>query len=97
MSIEEEKDLRIMFWNGTYHHGFGSIFPTVDICSLIPKEEADVAILEEPEHLNWFRVPDKNVDNKDVDELGWNHKFKWVVGILHVSRATTIAFLKEQI
>ena len=29
----------------------------MDICSLIPNEEADVAILEEPEHLNWLRIP----------------------------------------
>jgi hypothetical protein len=49
--------LRIKFWEGSYHAGFGSIFPTEDICSLIPDSEADVAILEEPEHLNWFRVP----------------------------------------
>jgi len=49
--------LRIMFWNGAYIASFGSIFPTEDIVSLIPQDEADVAILEEPEHLNWFRVP----------------------------------------
>jgi hypothetical protein len=54
---EEEELLRIRFWEGSYHAGFGSIFPTEDICSLIPEKEADVAILEEPEHLNWFRVP----------------------------------------
>jgi hypothetical protein len=54
---EEEANLRIQFWEGSYHAGFGSIFPTEDICSLIPADEADVAILEEPEHLNWFRVP----------------------------------------
>jgi hypothetical protein len=45
----EEKNLRIRFWQGVYQESFGSIFPTEDICSLIPKEEADVAILEEPE------------------------------------------------
>jgi glycosyltransferase involved in cell wall biosynthesis len=54
---DEEVKLRIRFWEGSYHAGFGSIFPTEDICSLIPADEADVAILEEPEHLNWFRVP----------------------------------------
>jgi hypothetical protein len=54
---EEEALLRIKFWEGSYHAGFGSIFPTEDICALIPDVEADVAILEEPEHLNWFRVP----------------------------------------
>lgn len=56
-----------------------------DICSLIPKKEADVAILEEPEHLNWFRLPTKvgkNEENQDVDRLGWAHKFKHVVGVV---------------
>jgi hypothetical protein len=54
---KEEALLRIRFWMGVYHDGFGSIFPSEDICALIPDDEADVAILEEPEHLNWFRVP----------------------------------------
>ena len=81
-SPEEEANLRIQFWDGIYHNGFGSIFPAVDICSLIPKEEADVAILEEPEHLNWFRVP---ATASEKDELGWAHKFQYVVGILHTN------------
>jgi len=51
--------LQIQFWPGVYHESFGSIFPTEDICSLIPRDEADVCILEEPEHLNWFRVPNR--------------------------------------
>ena len=41
--------LRILFYEGSYQESFGSIFPTKDICSLIPVDEADVAILEEPE------------------------------------------------
>ena len=41
---DEEKNLKIMFWKGSYHSGFGSIFPIQDICSLIPQDEADVAI-----------------------------------------------------
>jgi hypothetical protein len=49
--------LKILFWYGKYHEGFGSIFPLEDICSTIPRAEADICILEEPEHLNWFRVP----------------------------------------
>lgn len=49
-------NLQILFWNGIYQESFGSIFPVEDICSLIPYDEADVAILEEPEHLNWFRI-----------------------------------------
>ena len=63
---EEMEYLDILFYNAAYWPAFGSIFPTVDICSLIPGDEADVAILEEPEHLNWMRVPDFN--GNDVDE-----------------------------
>jgi hypothetical protein len=55
--VEEETNLKILFYPAKYHEGFGSIFPSVDICALIPEEEADCAILEEPEHLNWLRVP----------------------------------------
>ena len=59
--------MKIMFYPSKYNEGFGSIFPSVDICSLIPDEEADVAILEEPEHLNWLRVPTPyKEDDKDA-------------------------------
>jgi len=78
---EEEKKLKILFYDGVYHHSFGSIFPSVDICSLISPDESDVAILEEPEHLNWFR---------NGDSLGWMHQFKYVVGILHTNYGSYI-------
>ena len=46
----------------------------MDICSLIPDEEADVAILEEPEHLNWLRIPqpynESENESKDKTESG---------------------------
>lgn len=87
---EEAKKLRIRFYPARYVGKFGSIFATEDICALIPKEEADVAILEEPEHLTWFRVPpkvDKEDDksDKEMAELGWSVKFNYVVGILHTN------------
>jgi hypothetical protein len=50
-SSENVDNLRIRFYEGSYQESFGSIFPTTDICSLIPLEEADVAILEEPEYV----------------------------------------------
>lgn len=62
---EEEKNMKILFYEAGYNEGFGSIFPSVDICSLIPDEEADVAILEEPEHLNWLRSPKRYKESPD--------------------------------
>jgi digalactosyldiacylglycerol synthase len=47
---------------------------SIDIC---PKktEDVDICILEEPEHLNWYRAPGEN----------WTTKFKHVVGIVHTN------------
>jgi hypothetical protein len=63
--------MNILFYSAVYQKSFGSIFPTVDICSLIPDNEADVAILDEPEHLNWFRAqpPDKEEKDEVVQEM----------------------------
>lgn len=82
---QEEKDLRIWFWKGSYHSGFGSIFPAEDICSIIPKDEADVAILEEPEHLNWWRTPPKEKSEDAELDWGWTQRFTYVVGVLHTN------------
>lgn len=42
---------------------------------MIPDEEADICILEEPEHLNWYRAPGDS----------WTNKFNYVVGIAHTN------------
>ena len=49
--------LDIVFYAATYHDEYQSIFPMGDITALIPDEQADVCLLEEPEHLNWYRAP----------------------------------------
>jgi len=49
-----------------------------DVSALIPEEEADVCVLEEPEHLNWYRAP--FTSNKT-----WMEKFNHVVGIIHTN------------
>ena len=46
-----------------------------DITALIPQEECDLVVLEEPEHLNWYRAPGEN----------WISKYKHVVGIVHTN------------
>jgi hypothetical protein len=47
----------IRFYPARYHKYYNSIFALGDICDLIPDESTDVCILEEPEHLNWYRAP----------------------------------------
>ena len=55
-SNDEVENLQIRFYPSSYHNLGRSIFASVDICALIPEDEADIAILEEPEHLTWFRT-----------------------------------------
>jgi digalactosyldiacylglycerol synthase len=45
--------MEIIFYAARYHDEYHSVFPMGDITALIPDEEADVCVLEEPEHLNW--------------------------------------------
>ena len=73
---DPETGLRILFYPARYHSGLKSIFAMGDICSVIPEHEAsDVCVLEEPEHLNWYRAPGD----------GWTKKFNYVVGIMHTN------------
>jgi len=77
--MPEESDpiqgLQILFYSARYHSGLKSIFAMGDICSLIPDDMADVCILEEPEHLNWYRSPG----------TGWTKKFHFVIGVIHTN------------
>ena len=49
---DPETGIRILFYPARYHSGLRSIFAMGDICSLIPEEEADIAVLEEAEHVS---------------------------------------------
>lgn len=68
-------DVEVLFYPGRYATDKGSIVPVGDIIERIPMRLRDVAILEEPEHLNWFHCGRK----------GWKQEFNLVVGIIHTN------------
>lgn len=51
-----------------------SIIPAGDTSQFIPSKDADIAILEEPEHLNWYHHGKR-----------WTDKFNHVVGVVHTN------------
>ena len=78
---DRDTGLRILFYPARYHSGLKSIFAMGDICSVLRNHtDGDrlkdaVCILEEPEHLNWYRAPGE----------GWTKLFNYVVGIVHTN------------
>ena len=71
------RKLNISFYAASYHEDYHSVFPMGDISHLIPDELADVCILEEPEHLNWYKAP--------FTAKAWMDKFNHVIGIIHTN------------
>ncbi|KAD3337380.1 hypothetical protein E3N88_32900 [Mikania micrantha] len=47
-------DFKISFYPGKFQKERGSIIPAGDTSQFISSKDADIAILEEPEHLNWY-------------------------------------------
>lgn len=85
-------NMNITFFSARYHDEYHSIFPMGDISALIPDNLADVCILEEPEHLNWYRAP--------FTAKTWTEKFNHVIGIIHTnyliySKSQTMGTFKE--
>jgi len=68
--------LEILFYPARYHHGLHSVFAMGDMLKLMDPAKMDVCILEEPEHVNWYRAPGD----------GWTKKFNYVIGIIHTSK-----------
>ncbi|KAL2636216.1 hypothetical protein R1flu_007695 [Riccia fluitans] len=67
-------DFKIAFYPGKFSSEKRSIFAAGDISQFIPDKDADVAVLEEPEHLAWYYHGKR-----------WTDKFKHVVGIVHTN------------
>lgn len=75
-NMEEASDhLRILFYPAWLNRQENSIYSQGDITALMPEDEIDICVMEEPEHLNWYR---------DAGE-SWTKKFKHVVGIVHTN------------
>ena len=72
---DPETGIQILWYESRYHPTFMSIFSVEDICERISDEDADVCVLEEPEHLNWFRAQGDP----------WTKKFNFTVGIVHTN------------
>jgi len=72
---EASEKLRIEWYTAWQNKVENSLYSMGDITALIPEDEVDIMILEEPEHLNWYRAPGDS----------WTVKFKHVVGIIHTN------------
>eukprot|EP00980_Cylindrotheca_fusiformis_P009374 scaffold2047_cov129-Cylindrotheca_fusiformis.AAC.53 len=72
---EASKDLNIEWYTSWQNKIENSLYSMGDITDLIPEDAVDICILEEPEHLNWYRAPRDS----------WTSKFKHVVGIIHTN------------
>ncbi|XP_065855374.1 digalactosyldiacylglycerol synthase 1, chloroplastic [Euphorbia lathyris] len=69
-----KSEFKISFYPGKFSKERRSIIPTGDTSQFISSKEADIAILEEPEHLNWYHHGKR-----------WTDKFNHVVGVVHTN------------
>ncbi|GER29014.1 digalactosyldiacylglycerol synthase 1 [Striga asiatica] len=67
-------DFKISFYPGKFSKARRSIIPAGDTSQFISSKDADIAILEEPEHLNWYHHGKR-----------WTDKFNHVVGVVHTN------------
>ncbi|WVZ85577.1 hypothetical protein U9M48_032489 [Paspalum notatum var. saurae] len=69
-----EANFKISFYPGKFSKERRSIIPAGDTSQFISSKEADIAILEEPEHLNWYHHGKR-----------WTDKFNHVIGVVHTN------------
>ncbi|KAI8026175.1 hypothetical protein LOK49_LG02G00453 [Camellia lanceoleosa] len=69
-----KSSFNIRFYPGKFSSDKRSILAVGDITEAIPDEEADIAVLEEPEHLTWYHHGKR-----------WKTKFRLVVGVVHTN------------
>ncbi|KAL8500088.1 hypothetical protein ACS0TY_019908 [Phlomoides rotata] len=69
-----KSNFTIRFYPGRFSIHKRSILALGDITEIIPDEEADIAVLEEPEHLTWYHHGKR-----------WKLKFRLVIGIVHTN------------
>ena len=70
----EPTNMKLDFYPGRYATDKYSIIPVGDVSKYITSTKRDVAILEEPEHLNWYHSGSR-----------WSDTFEHVVGVVHTN------------
>ena len=84
-AADPDTGMKIVFYPARYHNGLKSIFAMGDILSVLDNDDGDsvkdnnnnddVCILEEPEHLNWYKAPGH----------GYPQRFRYVIGVVHTN------------
>lgn len=69
-----EPKMKLDFYPGRYATDKYSIIPVGDVSDYITDSRHDIAVLEEPEHLNWYHSGKR-----------WSDKFQHVVGVVHTN------------
>jgi digalactosyldiacylglycerol synthase len=69
------QEIHIEWYTAWQNKVENSIYSMGDITANLSSTQYDICILEEPEHLNWYRAPGES----------WTKKFRHVVGILHTN------------